>query len=43
LATIIAIAVGSWARITAYSLRSSRSKTGTMLKLAAIGVSSVPQ
>src|SRR5262249_28360854 len=36
-------AVGSWARITAQRSGSSSSATGTMLKLAAIGVVRVPQ
>jgi hypothetical protein len=41
--TISASAVGHWARITLYWSRSSSRMVGTMLKLAAIGVSRVPQ
>ena len=43
LTTSSASAVGHCARITAYWSRSSSSTAGTMLKFAAIGVSSVPQ
>jgi hypothetical protein len=41
--TSSAAPVFHWARITSFWFGSSSSATGTMLKLAAIGVNSVPQ